>query len=79
MPKTLSDAEYRQKHEGKLPRGRWIFGPGEHAEHDGETLMGSGVGIGRRGRRARRARASSVTRIRVRRRARRRAHRRVRG
>ncbi len=39
MPKTMNDDDYRKKYEGKLPSGKWISGPGDHADHDGQSLI----------------------------------------
>jgi hypothetical protein len=39
MPKTMNDDDYRKKYEGKLPGGKWVSSPDEHAEHDGQSLV----------------------------------------
>ncbi len=60
MPKTMSDEEYHQKYEGRLPRGRWISGPDEHAEHDGETLVTRNHDVIRRWAEERQAKPATV-------------------
>ncbi len=39
MPDRIDDKTYQKKYEGKLPRGKWVAKPDDHADHDGQSLV----------------------------------------